>query len=152
MRRDLATTTLLNVTSSASSPGHVRYEPPPRWIAPKLMRLTFMRGEKKHSPIGRGRNRKYPLCVTDTPDPMPPITIGVISSTSSRSSIVLQVDMDAALSKYHGDVLDGPVAENAWSESEMAHRTVPAGLGDEFGLGRTKVEDKFSRLAVMVRE
>ena len=62
-----------------------------------------------------------------TPDPMPPMTMGVISSTSIKSPMLLQVDMDAALSKYHGVLDSVAAAVNAFSESAMAQRMVSRG-------------------------
>ena len=53
---------------------------------------------------------------------MPPMTMGVISSTSSKSLRLLQVDMDAALSKYHGVFNVAVAAAKAFSESAMAQR------------------------------
>jgi hypothetical protein len=64
------------------------------------------------------------------------MTIGLISSTSTKSLMLLQVDMDAALSKYQGVAGGDEVAAKALSESTIAQRMVSRG-------GRN-VEDKDS--------
>ena len=69
-----------------------------------------------------------------TPDPIPPMTIGLISSTSIKSPMLLQVDIEAALSKYHGVLDIAVVAANAFSDGAMAQRAESRG-------GRN-VEDK----------
>jgi hypothetical protein len=64
------------------------------------------------------------------------MTMGVISSTSIKSPMLLQVDIDAALSKYHGVFDVAVVAAKAFSELAMAQRAESRG-------GRN-VEDKYS--------
>ena len=76
-----------------------------------------------------------------TPDPIPPMTNGLISSTSIKSPMLLQVDIEDALSKYHGVFDVVVVAANAFSEVAIAQRAESRG-------GRN-VEDKDSITLVM---
>jgi hypothetical protein len=62
------------------------------------------------------------------------MTMGFISSTSIKSAMLLQVDIEAALSKYHGVFDVEAEATRALSEVAMAQRAE--------SLGGRNVEDR----------